>query len=77
MLDQDPNMSDALNWLQSALHEQGRDDEARPILERAAVIDPLHPSIAANLADRLIEEGQTEQALRIYERAMEQPTPVR
>ena len=75
VLDQDPNMSDALNWLQSVLHEQGRDDEARAILERAAVIDPLHPAIAANLADRLNEEGETEQALRIYERAMEQPTP--
>ena len=75
VLDQDPNMSDALNWLQSVLYQQGRDDEARAILERAAVIDPLHPAIAANLADRLIEEGKIEQALRIYERAMEQPTP--
>ena len=75
VLDQDPNMSDALNWLQSVLYEQGRDDEARAILERAAVIDPLHPAIAANLADRLNEEGEPEQALRIYERLMEQPTP--
>ncbi len=45
VLDQDPNMSDALNWLQGAVQEQGRDDEARAILERAAVLDPLHPSI--------------------------------
>ena len=75
VLDQDPNMSDALNWLQSVLYEQGQVDEARAILERAAVIDPLHPAIAANLADRLIEEGKIEQAVRIYERAMEQPTP--
>ena len=75
VLDQDPNMSDALNWLQSVLQEQGRDDEARAILERAAVIDPLHPAIAANLADLLNEEGEPEQAMRIYERAMEQPNP--
>ena len=75
VLDQDPNMSDALNWLQSILQEQGRDDEARAILERAAVIDPLHPAIAANLADLLNEEGEPEQAMRIYERAMEQPNP--
>lgn len=75
VLDQDPNMSDALNWLQSALHEQGRDDEARTILERAVVIDPLHPSIAANLADQLIEEGEAERAMRIYARALEHPRP--
>jgi TolB-like protein/Tfp pilus assembly protein PilF len=75
VLDQDPNMSDALNWLSGALREQGRHDEARTILERAAVIDPLHPSIAANLADRLNEAGETERAARIYERAMEQPNP--
>jgi len=75
VLDQDPNMSDALNWLQSVLQEQGRHDEARAILERAAVIDPLHPAIAANLADLLNEEGEPEQAMRIYERAMEQPNP--
>ena len=40
VLDQDPNMSDALNWLQGAVQEQGRDDEARAILERAAAHRP-------------------------------------
>jgi TolB-like protein len=75
VLAQDPNMSDALNWLTNALTQQGREDETRPILERAALIDPLHPSIALNLADRLLEEGQTERAQRIYERLLEQPTP--
>jgi tetratricopeptide (TPR) repeat protein len=75
VLAQDPNMSDALNWLQNTLHLQGRDDEARPILERAALIDPLHPSIAANLAARLIEEGRRDEAKRIFQRVLEQPAP--
>ena len=54
---------------------QGRNDEARPILERAALIDPLHPSIAANVAGHLLGEGQTGQAQRIYDRLLAQPTP--
>ena len=73
VLDQDPNMSDALNWLYGALREQGRDDEARAILERAAVIDPLHPSIAANLAGQLYEAGEVDRAIRLLERQIEQP----
>jgi len=75
VLAQDPNMSDALLWLHNTLDEQGRDEAARPILERAALIDPLHPSIAANLAGRLLWEGQTEHAQRIYERLLAQPSP--
>jgi TolB-like protein len=75
LLAQDPNMSDALLWLQNALHEQGRDDEARPVLERAALIDPMHPSIAANLAERLLEEGRTLEAQRLFERVLAQPAP--
>ena len=73
VLDQDPNMSDALNWLYGALRKQGRDDEARAILERAAVIDPLHPSIAANLAGQLYEAGEVDRAIRLLERQIEQP----
>jgi len=75
VLAQDPNMSDALNWLNSALSSQGREKEARQVLERAALIDPLHPAVALNLADRLLEEGQTNRAQHIYERLLEQPTP--
>ena len=75
VLAQDPNMSDALLWLRNILQMQGRNDEARPILERAALIDPLHPSIAANLAGHLLEEGQTGQAQRIFDRLLAQPTP--
>lgn len=77
VLAQDPNMSDALLWLANSLHSQGRDDEARQILERAARIDPLHPSIAANLAGRLIEEGRRDEAKRIFQRVLQQPVPAR
>jgi TolB-like protein/cytochrome c-type biogenesis protein CcmH/NrfG len=75
VLAQDPNMSDALNWLYQALASQGRGDEARAILERAVLIDPLHPAIAGNLAGELIAEGQTERAQEILERLLAQPTP--
>ena len=75
VLAQDPNMSDALNWLTGVLSAQGRDEEARSILERAARIDPLHAAIAANLAGSLYEEGRTEEALRIVRRQLAQPSP--
>ncbi len=75
VLAQDPNMSDALNGLYQALASQGRGDEARAILERAALIDPLHPAIAGNLAIGLFNEGQTERAKEIVERLLAQPTP--
>jgi len=75
VLDQDPNMSDALNWLSGAVQEQGRDDEARAITERAALIDPLHPSIVANLAGALYEAGEVDGAIRLLERQLEQPRP--
>jgi TolB-like protein len=75
VLAQDPNMSDALNWLTNVLSTQGRDDEARSVLERAARIDPLHAAIAANLAGRLHEEGRTDEALRILRRQLAQPSP--
>jgi TolB-like protein len=75
VLAQDPNMSDALNWLQGLLHEQGRVDEARAILDRAALIDPLHPSIVANLATGLYEAGEVDRAMRLLERQLEQPRP--
>jgi TolB-like protein/tetratricopeptide (TPR) repeat protein len=75
VLAQDPNMSDALNWLTNALTEQGRVDETRPILERAARIDPLHPAIAANLAGQFYEAGDVDGAMRLLERQLEQPKP--
>jgi TolB-like protein len=75
VLARDPNMSDALNWLSGTLGDLGRADEARAVLERAARIDPLHPAIVANLAGRLHEEGETERAVELLERYIEQPRP--
>ena len=75
VLVQDPNMSDALLWLHNNLVLQQRNGEARQILERAALIDPLHPSIVANLVSDLLEEGQISEAQRSYERLLAQPTP--
>jgi tetratricopeptide (TPR) repeat protein len=63
VLEQDPNMSDALNWLANSLQAQGRRDDALEVLERGARIDPLHPAIAGNLADQLWQRGKVEQAI--------------
>jgi len=75
VLAQDPNMSDALNWLSSSLRNQGRDDEARAVLDRAALIDPLHPAIVTNLAGQLYEAGEVDRAMHLLERQLEQPRP--
>jgi tetratricopeptide (TPR) repeat protein len=75
VLARDPNMSDALNWLSGALFELGRADESRAVLERAVRIDPLHPSIVANLATALREAGETDRAVELLERYIEQPRP--
>jgi tetratricopeptide (TPR) repeat protein len=58
VLAQDPNMSDALLWLGNSLLAQGRRDDALAVLQRAARIDPLHPSITLNLAQELILRGR-------------------
>ena len=75
VLEQYPNMSDALLWLSNALEEQGRSDESFEILQRAHRIDPLHPSIAVNLSDHLFKRGEDEAGLRLLERQLQQPNP--
>ena len=75
VLEQDPNMSDALLWLSNALGAQDRTDESIEILQRAHRIDPLHPSIAVNLADGLREQGRDEEALRVLESIVQGPNP--
>jgi len=62
-------------WLHNALQGQRRDDEARALLERAYLIDPLHPSIVANLTGYLMHEGEVDRALGIMQRQLEQPEP--
>jgi tetratricopeptide (TPR) repeat protein len=75
VLEQDPNMSDALLWLSNALGAQGRSNEALEILQRGARIDPLHPSIANSLAGELWQRGKVEQAIDHLKRQLEQPNP--
>jgi tetratricopeptide (TPR) repeat protein len=75
VLEQDPNMSDALLWLSNSLYTQGRSNEALEILQRGARIDPLHPSIASNLAGELWQRGKVEQAIAQLARQLEQPNP--
>jgi TolB-like protein/Tfp pilus assembly protein PilF len=75
VLEQDPNMSDALNWLALSLEAQGRRDEQLGVLQRGARIDPLHPAIASNLAGQLWERGKVAQAIEYLERHVEQPNP--
>jgi TolB-like protein/Tfp pilus assembly protein PilF len=75
VLEQDPNMSDALLWLSNALQDMDRREESLEILQRAARIDPLHPSIAGNLANLLLESGDDEAALHFLERQLQQPNP--
>jgi TolB-like protein/Tfp pilus assembly protein PilF len=73
VLEQDPNMSDAVLWLANSLFSQGRRSEAFEVLQRAARIDPLHPSIAGNLANELWLQGKDEQAIEVLERQIAQP----
>jgi len=75
VLDQDPNMGDALLWLSIALEQSGQPEESVENLKRAARIDPLHPSIVANLAQALIDKGDDEAALRLLDRQLQQPNP--
>jgi len=75
VLEQDPNMSDAMVWRANSLYMQERQDEAFEVLQRAARIDPLHPSIAGNLANELWERGKVEQAIEGLERHLELPNP--
>jgi TolB-like protein len=75
VLAQDPNMSDALNWLYLSLMAQRRSDDALAVLQRAVRIDPLHPAIAGNLAQELVLRGKEREGIRILENALRQPNP--
>lgn len=75
VLEQDPNMSDALLWLGNSLAVQGRSDDALAVLRRAVRIDPLHPSITTNLAQELIRRGNDKEGIQILDNAIRQPDP--
>ena len=67
-LELDPTFSDTYNWLSLLLADNGQYEEAELMMERGHAVDPLLPSITANLADRLSNAGDLERALRILER---------
>jgi TolB-like protein/tetratricopeptide (TPR) repeat protein len=69
----DPNQVDAWNWLHSALKGQGREDEAEQALERALRLDPLAPSINANMAAREAARGEVVEAEQRLLRVLEAP----
>ena len=73
VLAQDPNMSGALLWLSSTLGVQGRRDDAFAILERAARIDPLHPSIAQDPASEYRVRGHAQKAEQILNALLAAP----
>jgi tetratricopeptide (TPR) repeat protein len=76
VLERDPNMSDALNWLSTALTHLGREEQAFAVLQRAARIDPLHPTAVVNLANRYLERGDSVRAEAELVRMLEiQDTP--
>jgi DNA-binding winged helix-turn-helix (wHTH) protein/tetratricopeptide (TPR) repeat protein len=58
----DPSLINAWNWLSTALLSQGLNNEAYQALRKAALIDPLAPSIGANLAGREARRGAFDEA---------------
>lgn len=69
----DPNQVDALNWLSGVLSEQGRMEEANAALARAVRLDPLAPSVNANMAGREAARGDHEAAERRLLRLLDAP----
>lgn len=71
----DPNMVDAHNWLASVFNEEGRYDEARAELERAAGAAPLAPAVNANLAGDFASQGDFAEAELRLKRLLDVPQP--
>jgi TolB-like protein/Flp pilus assembly protein TadD len=69
----DPNQVDAWNWLSGALRGQRRHDEADAALARAVRLDPLAPSVNANMALRETARGDHEAAERRLLRLLDAP----
>ncbi|MGK2925337.1 MAG: hypothetical protein ACSLE2_06925 [Lysobacterales bacterium] len=74
-LELNPYLVNAWNWLANVLEAQAREDEADEALQIAARIDPLAPTIGANLARREAQRGQFEAAEARLRRLMEVPQP--
>lgn len=76
-LARDPNMVDAMIWLSIALDDQGKHVEADRVTQRAARIDPLHPSITTGIAQRYAWQGESVLAEQSLLRLLEMPNPPR
>lgn len=75
VLEQNPNMTDAMNWLAIALTGQGKWNEANALRHRAYGLDPLHPSVASNLMAINMQTGHLVRAYEITLRSVEMPDP--
>ncbi|MGD8533804.1 MAG: tetratricopeptide repeat protein, partial [Gammaproteobacteria bacterium] len=75
VLEKDPNMVDALNWIGNALAMQCKPEEDMTRLERAARLDPLNGAIAVNIAGRFSRRGDYERAEHELLRLLEMPDP--
>jgi len=75
VLETEPNMVDALNWMSTAVGQQGRNDESLAYLERALRIDPIHGVIGGNVAMNLEQRGEVERAEAILLRFIDLPNP--
>lgn len=69
----DPNQVDAWNWLSGVLHGLRREDESDAALARAVRLDPLAPSVNANMAGRESARGDYDAAERRLLRLLEAP----
>ena len=70
-----PNLINAWNWLANALHAQERFEEAYSAWSSAAIVDPLAPSIGANLATEDFRRGKVVAAERRLLRLLQLPQP--
>lgn len=73
----DPYLVNAWNWLALVLESQGRVDESDEMLRFAAQLDPLAPTIGANLARGEARHGEFEAAEERLRRLMGVPQPAR
>lgn len=74
-IDLDPSFAHAYNWLNFALSEQERDDEAEAVLRKGLDIDPLNPPMISNVAGFEAQRGNFERAESLLLRVMALPEP--
>jgi len=75
VLRDEPEMTDAINWLAIALDAQGKRGEVRSLYEQGLRTDPMHAAIAANLSSAYLRAGDPNRAERTLLRLAEVPVP--